>query len=276
MPTSSPTSARTAVARTCSAVARATTAWMARRPRADRATTSCPARCYAAGRGTTGSRGPARRPRRAGWTAAPGGTRCGGRRTGCCAARLRARGTVVLRRHDPARAPARARPRRQRPDAPAVLRSHAAGSGPCCSWTGGMPARWRRAGARRRPRARVLRWSLPRRGVVLWLRLVKFESGEPVERGGYSVAVAVSAGRTSTAALRGACTAAALPSARDLHVDGHYCRQRANGTPRQLALPLNAGVDVLLRRRGQPRPQRPRDLLERHDAAQAARRRRPP
>jgi hypothetical protein len=47
-------------------------------------------------------------------------------------------------------------------------------------------ARWPRA----TDRGRVLRWVLPRRPRgrdVLWLRLVKYETGESVERGGFSV-----------------------------------------------------------------------------------------
>ncbi len=46
--------------------------------------------------------------------------------------------------------------------------------------------RWRRE----RAGARALRWTLPRRarpGAVLWLRLVKYETDETTERGGYSV-----------------------------------------------------------------------------------------
>jgi Ca2+-binding RTX toxin-like protein len=51
---------------------------------------------------------------------------------------------------------------------------------------GTRQARWRRDSAP----ARVLRWTLPRsprRGEVVWLRLVKYETGESDERGGYSV-----------------------------------------------------------------------------------------
>lgn len=51
---------------------------------------------------------------------------------------------------------------------------------------GRREARWRRASSR----ARVLRFTLPRRprpGAVLRLRLVKYETGESTERGGYSV-----------------------------------------------------------------------------------------
>jgi hypothetical protein len=48
--------------------------------------------------------------------------------------------------------------------------------------------RWRRE----RDGGRVLRWVPPRRaraGDVLRLRLVKYETDEPSERGGYSVAI---------------------------------------------------------------------------------------
>jgi hypothetical protein len=51
---------------------------------------------------------------------------------------------------------------------------------------GTRQARWRGSWQR----DRVLRWRLPRRvrpGAVLWLRLVKYESEETTERGGYSV-----------------------------------------------------------------------------------------